>query len=88
MFTLQIHKNERHVTFAFCNSGNIVPEEYRATIFEKYLSPGKHTLYNKGLGLNYSKMMCTMHDGNLSFRVSDRGLNEFTVSLPIEDVLS
>jgi signal transduction histidine kinase len=83
-FKLTIHENERHANFTFGNSGKVVPEEYRSALFEKYLKPKEHSAYNKGLGLHYSKMMSERHEGNLEYSISEQGLNEFIVTLPLE----
>jgi signal transduction histidine kinase len=69
--------------FSFANSGEIIPESLRATLFNKHLHSEKHTPYSKGLGLHYSKMMCDLHGGDILYIITPENLNEFRVKLPL-----
>ena len=75
--------NNKLINISFLNSGTLAYETSQKNIFEKYKLPETHSPYNKGLGLNYSKMMCELHGGDLTYNITEDKLNEFIVKLPI-----
>ncbi len=81
---IDIITKNREVIFSFRNSGEVISEEQQTTLFEKYASPEKHSVYSKGIGLHYSKMMIEKHNGTLGYRVSENQMNEFFIVLPLE----
>lgn len=78
---IKIYYDKEFSYILFLNSGELVPQDSISTIFEQYLTPEKQTAYHKGLGLNYSKMMCKLHNGDLTYSVYDN-MNAFTVKIP------
>lgn len=68
---------------SFLNSGKTIPKEAVKDIFKQYLHPKKQTAYHKGLGLNYSKMMCELHGGSMTYSV-ENNMNKFTIKMPLD----
>lgn len=77
-----VREDGAKLVFKLANSGDVISDVKQAELFEKYESSLEHSPFNKGLGLNYSMMMCKLHGGSLCYRVNDEGLNEFEVVLP------
>ncbi len=80
---LIVRDSDAAIIFEFSNNGTTVPKSSRSQLFRKYASPKLHSPYNKGLGLNYAKMMIERHNGEIYYRVREDGQNCFTVKLPI-----
>lgn len=77
------------VIFKIINSGNVIPEAERASLFKPYhrLERDKDKLNGLGLGLALSKMIVELHDGNIWFETV-QGQNIFAVSLPLSVLVS
>ena len=80
---IKLYPADNLVNFSFSNTGKLIPKEYRGELFDKYFTQKVHTAYNKGLGLNYSKMMCELHSGKLIYDVNTDGMNEFIIQMPL-----
>ena len=83
MLRVRSYNGGKYLYLVFCNSGPVIAKQFQKDMFAKYYHPKVHTPYNKGLGLHYSKMMCERHGGSLEYNISQDGLNEFIVKLPI-----
>lgn len=77
-----VSSKDNFLSFKLINSGDVISEAKQAELFSKYEASIEHSPFNKGLGLNYSMMMCKMHGGGISYKVNDNGFNEFEVILP------
>jgi K+-sensing histidine kinase KdpD len=73
------HKNQERQLYFF-NTGNPIPAEYREKIFNKYTSVDeKRSMYSKGLGLYFCKMVMDAHDGRIWLETEKTG-NSFNLA--------
>jgi signal transduction histidine kinase len=82
MIMVEFSREQSFTSVKFLNSGTLISESSRKDLFDKYLTPDKQSAYHKGLGLNYSRMMCSLHGGDIGYSV-EKGMNAFTVRLPV-----
>lgn len=66
------------------NSGPLIPEPDRATIFERFRrgSSVGENIRGHGLGLNIARELARAHGGELDYTPTADGLNGFTLRLP------
>jgi K+-sensing histidine kinase KdpD len=61
------------------SSGPSIPDDQKEVIFEKYSQIGRNpSLYSKGLGLFFCKMVMTAHQGRIRLESGERG-NRFSL---------
>ena len=82
VFRLMISEDPHEFSFAFINSGPVIPHEYREEVFTKYFILEEQSPYHKGLGLHCAAMIVEKHGGTIRYRVTHDGLNEFLVAIP------
>jgi signal transduction histidine kinase len=77
----------RHAVLCISNSGPLIPEEERESIFERFRRGNVlgENVGGYGLGLNIARELIRAHGGELKVRVSDDLLNEFVMTLPVAD---
>ena len=80
--TAHIVDDSIHVVVA--NSGALIPEDDRATIFERFRRGSRvgENIRGHGLGLNIARELARAHGGDLDYEPSPDGLNAFTLRLP------
>lgn len=82
-FSLKIEQNEVFWILLFRNSGKLIPYALREKMFEKNISLSERSVYSKGLGLHYCKMMTEKHNGFISYNAyENENVNEFIIKLP------
>lgn len=74
----------RQAVVCISNSGPLIPEEERETIFERFRRGNVlgENVGGYGLGLNIARELVCAHGGELKVRTSDDLLNEFVLTLP------
>ncbi len=76
---------ESHAVLRIANSGELIPEEERESIFERFRR-GKvlgENIGGHGLGLNIARELVRAQGGDLKARASEDALNEFVMTLPL-----
>ncbi len=71
---------------SFANFGELIPEESKSKIFEKFyrVESNVHKIPGAGLGLFISKRIATSHGGDINFDSKENGLITFYLRLPVE----
>ena len=82
IFRLVISESPNEFSFAFINSGPIIPLEFRKDVFTKYFILKEQSPYHKGLGLHCATLIVEKHGGTIGYQVTPDGLNEFRVVIP------
>lgn len=72
------------IRLTVANSGALIAEEDRETIFERFRRGGDigENIRGHGLGLNIARELARAHGGDLDYAPTDDGLNAFTLRLP------
>lgn len=79
---VQIRKPGDVLSVSVCNTGVEIPEASRERIFQKfYQADESHATEGNGIGLAIVKQIVTLHGGTVTLG-SQRGVTEFTVTLP------
>ncbi|QNT76982.1 ATP-binding protein [Dehalogenimonas etheniformans] len=88
--TLKCETIEDKVIFKIIDSGSVIPEAERASLFKPYhrLERDRDKLNGLGLGLALSKMIVELHNGNIWFETVQGQGNIFAVSIPLNELLS
>jgi signal transduction histidine kinase len=76
-----------HTHLLVANSGPLIPEEDRETIFERFRrgnSVGEN-IRGHGLGLNIARELARAHGGDITYQPTEDGLNAFRLTLPMGD---
>jgi signal transduction histidine kinase len=75
----------RHAVLCISNSGALIPEEERDSIFERFRRGNVlgENIAGHGLGLNIARELVRAHGGELKVRTSNDFLNEFVMTLPV-----
>jgi signal transduction histidine kinase len=80
---LPAHQEEKFVTIAVSNDGNMIPESYHEKIFEPYFRlKDSDKASGTGIGLSLARSLAQLQNGNLIL-VAKNGLNTFIVTFPI-----
>lgn len=77
----------RHAALCISNSGPLIPEEERESIFERFRRGNVlgENVNGHGLGLNIARELIRAHGGDLKVRISDNLLNEFVMTLSVAE---
>ncbi|MBN1114025.1 MAG: HAMP domain-containing histidine kinase [Oligoflexia bacterium] len=82
---LNIARQNGSVLFKFLSDNEIIPEEKREEIFNKYTDSKQHTFCSKGLGLYYVRFVSRLHGGNAWYGVEDEsGKGMFILEFPFD----
>ncbi|MCB1132719.1 MAG: HAMP domain-containing histidine kinase [Verrucomicrobiae bacterium] len=78
------HIVDESIQVVVANSGALIPETDRTTIFERFRRGATvgENIRGHGLGLNIARELARAHGGDLEYRPTADGLNAFTLSLP------
>jgi len=82
---IAIKKQANKTMISVTDHGEGIPEEYHATLFDKYTtthSKLKENATSTGLGLNIAKAITEQHKGNLYFTSEKNSGTTFTLVLP------
>jgi signal transduction histidine kinase len=70
---------------SFFSSGTPIPDENKESVFEKYgRLEDEHSVYSKGLGLFFCRMVMNAHGGRIWLDTDDNG-NYFKLSFKTPD---
>ena len=71
-------------TLIVANSGPLIPEEDRETIFERFRRGNRvgENIRGHGLGLNIARELARAHGGDITYFSTEEGLNAFKLTLP------
>lgn len=72
------------IDVTIANSGPLISEADRTTIFERFRRGTRvgENIRGHGLGLNIARELARAHGGELAYAPTDNGLNAFSLSLP------
>jgi len=76
---VRLDARDREIVFEFIDNGNGVPPAIRATLFDPFVSEGKHK--GSGLGLTLAQTVAGDHGGNVVLVSSRRGETIFRMSI-------
>ena len=66
------------------NDGRLIPEKERANIFEPFFRLKEtENIQGSGIGLTLSRTLAGFHNGAIEYVVSQDGLNQFILTLPV-----
>jgi signal transduction histidine kinase len=85
--TVRVRSDGSRVSVCVCDDGSGIPDDQREAVFEAYEQGKTDTPISGsvGLGLNVSRLLARMMDGDLTYRY-ERGISTFELSLPAHDV--
>lgn len=85
MVRVTAERDGEFVKVSVIDNGPGIPDEYRKSVFERYVQvPGvTGRRSGTGLGLTYSKMVVEMHGGQIWVEPSEWGGSTFSLKLPI-----
>ena len=84
--TVTAYRKEKHVYLSVEDTGNGIPEELRARVFEPFFRVDKsrsRELGGVGLGLALVREIVRVHDGSITVRSNPSGGTVFDVMLPL-----
>ncbi|MBN2525896.1 MAG: GAF domain-containing protein [Deltaproteobacteria bacterium] len=78
--TFECDSVDNRTIFSFTDTGSGIPEKIQGTLFNSFVSFGKHS--GTGLGLAVAREIVTGHGGEISFTTSPNVGTTFIVSIP------
>lgn len=83
---VNIYKKDRNVEVIIKDDGIGIPENKQNVIFEKFIKADETRKLGSGIGLNLSKLLIDLHDGELDFNSKEGEGSEFIIKLPIYEL--
>lgn len=83
---VNIYKKNRNVEIAIKDDGIGIPKSKQNIIFEKFKKADENRKLGSGIGLNLSKLLIDLHEGELDFNSEEGYGSEFIIRLPSYDI--
>lgn len=81
---IEVSSDENNLEIKISDDGDGMKKEELSNIFTKFYKIGhKKKVYGLGLGLNYVKWICEIHDGNIGVESTFGEGSTFTITIPL-----